>query len=217
MKRIPPAAVLFDMDGLLIDSETVALKSLEIAVQALGWEMPHAVAQRLIGLGRDGGQRVLVEALGTKFPLADMYLHWERDYAARMDEGIPAKDGALTVLNALKSVGIRAAVATSTATPHARHKLEKAGLLTFLDAVVGRDLVPHGKPAPDLYLEAAKRLGVNAAHCWAFEDSLPGLTAALAAGAKTHWVPDIAIIAGHELPSSVERIDSLHEVVRWIG
>jgi HAD superfamily hydrolase (TIGR01509 family) len=217
MKRIPPAAVLFDMDGLLIDSETVALKSLSGAVQALGWTMPDGVAQRLIGLGRDGGQRVLSEALGADFPLLEMYQHWERDYAARMDEGIPAKDGAHAALNVLKRVGIRAAVATSTATPHARHKLEKAGLLEFFDTVVGRDLVPHGKPAPDLYLEAAKRLGVSARHCWAFEDSLPGLTAALAAGARTHWVPDIAIIAQHELPQGVERIGSLHEIIQWVS
>ncbi len=217
MKRNPPAAVLFDMDGLLIDSETVAIDSLHVAAKALALDLPHAVGQRLIGLGRDGGRRVMVEAFGVQFPLDEFWMHWEQDYVARVAEGVPAKNGASAALTALTAAGIQVAVATSTSTPHARHKLEKAGLLPFFQVVVGRDLVPHGKPAPDLYLEAAKRLGVNAAQCWAFEDSLPGLTAAVAAGTKAHWVPDIAIIAGHDLPHGVEQIDSLHEIVHWVG
>jgi HAD superfamily hydrolase (TIGR01509 family) len=217
MKRIPPAAVLFDMDGLLIDSERVAIASIDVAANVVGWIVPHEVSQRLIGLGRDGGSVVLTDSLGADFPLERFWHEWHVEYLARVDEGVPAKVGAAKALEALKAAGLRTAVATSTQTPHARLKLGKAGLLSFFDTVVGRDLVPHGKPAPDLYLEAAKRLRVNAAQCWAFEDSLPGLTAAVAAGAKTHWVPDIAIIAGHELPQGVEQIESLHEIVHWIG
>ena len=217
MKRPHPAAVLFDMDGLLIASESVALESMDAAATTMGLDIPHAVAQRLIGLGRDGGSRVLSSALGAEFPLEAFWQAWHHVYLDRVAQGIPAKLGAKSALAALQNAGIRTAVATSTDTPHARLKLEKAGLLPFFDAVVGRDLVASAKPAPDLYLEAAKRLDVNAQHCWAFEDSLPGLTAALAAGAKTHWVPDIAIIAAHELPSEVEQIASLHEIVRWVS
>jgi HAD superfamily hydrolase (TIGR01509 family) len=218
MKRVYPAAVLFDMDGLLIDSERVALASLDVAARSIGWEMPNSVAQRLIGLGRDGGSVVLNAALGADFPLEQFWHEWHVDYLARVHEGdgVPAKAGAKTALEALQSAGIRAAVATSTQTDHARLKLEKAGLLPFFEAVVGRDAVTQGKPAPDLYLEAARRLKVNAMHCWAFEDSLPGLTAATRSGAKTHWVPDIAIIEHHELPEGVERIETLSLVERWI-
>jgi HAD superfamily hydrolase (TIGR01509 family) len=217
MQRPHPAAVLFDMDGLLIDSERVAMAALDVAARAINWAVPASVGQRLIGLGRDSGSVVLAQSLGDDFPLEAFWQAWYAEYVARVDEGVPAKAGAENALIALQRAGIRAAVATSTHTPHALLKLEKAGLLPYFDAVVGRDAVPNGKPAPDLYLEAARRLNVNAAHCWAFEDSLPGLTAALSAGAKTHWVPDIAEITSHDLPLEVERIDSLHVIERWLG
>jgi HAD superfamily hydrolase (TIGR01509 family) len=217
MKRAHPAAVLFDMDGLLIDSERVAIASLDVAARIVGRTVPHHVAQRLIGLGRDGGSVVITAALGDDFPLERFWHEWHIEYLARVAEGVPAKAGAKTALEALKSARIVAAVATSTHTDHALLKLEKAGLLPYFEAVVGRDAVPHGKPAPDLYLEAARRLNVNATYCWAFEDSLPGLTAATRAGAKTHWVPDLAIIAAHDLPEGVETIADLATLAQWIA
>ncbi|TAF99985.1 MAG: HAD family phosphatase [Betaproteobacteria bacterium] len=217
MQRPHPAAVLFDMDGLLIDSERVAIAAMDVAAAHIDWIVPQAVGQKLIGLGRDGGRVVLRDALGEAFPLEAFWQAWQSEYLARVAEGVSAKSGALDALVALRGAGIQAAVATSTHTPHALLKLEKAGLLAYFGAVVGREAVPNGKPAPDLYLEAARRLRVDAAHCWAFEDSLPGLTAATRSGAKTHWVPDIAEVAHGDLPIGVERIDSLHEITRWIG
>lgn len=217
MKRLPPAAVLFDMDGLLIDSERLALASVEHAAAAIAWQIPGPVAHRLIGLGRDNGSRVLLTALGESFPVARFWDAWYEDYRLRVAAGVPAKTGATHALEALLARNVRCAVATSTETELARHKLEKAGLLRYFDAVVGRDTVTHGKPAPDLYLHAADRLGTRATQCWAFEDSLPGLTAAVASGARTHWVPDIAQIHADDLPQGVETIDSLHEICRWLG
>lgn len=217
MKRPPPAAVLFDMDGLLIDSERLALASVEQAAAAISWPIPDAVAHRLIGLGRDNGSRVLLAALGESFPVTPFWGAWYEDYRRRVGAGVPAKTGATNALEALQAHNVRCAVATSTETTLARRKLEKAGLLPYFDVVVGRDTVAHGKPAPDLYLHAADRLGAPARQCWAFEDSLPGLTAAVAAGARTHWVPDIAQIHADDLPHGVETIDSLHEICRWLG
>lgn len=188
MKRAPPAAVLFDMDGLLIDSERLALASIAQAAAALARPIPDPVAHRLIGLGRDNGSKVLLAALGPDFPVVRFWQAWHDDYRHRVADGVPAKAGATHALAALQAQNVRCAVATSTETDLARHKLEKAGLLRYFDVVVGRDAVPHGKPAPDLYLHAADRLGAQAGQCWAFEDSLPGLTAAVAASARTHWV-----------------------------
>lgn len=217
MKRELPAAVLFDMDGLLIDSERLALTSVEHAASVIGWPVPGPVAHRLIGLGRDNGSRVLQAALGQEFPVIRFWDAWYDDYRQRVSAGVPAKAGATHALAALQAHDVRCAVATSTETALARHKLEKAGLLPYFNVVVGRDRVAHGKPAPDLYLHAADQLGTLATHCWAFEDSLPGLTAAVAAGARTHWVPDIAQIHADDLPHGVETIDSLHEICRWLG
>ena len=217
MRRDHPAAVLFDMDGLLIDSERIAQEVTRDASLHLGVALPELLAMRMIGLGRDALERMMVAELGADFLFERFQTEWERRYHRRIAQGVPIKAGVVEALAALKAAGLPCAVATSTHTHFARYKLQQAGLLAHFTVVVGRDAVPHGKPAPDLYLHAAKQLGVAAAQCWAFEDSLPGLTAAAASGARTHWIPDLVQIAVHELPTGVERVASLHEVCRWVG
>jgi HAD superfamily hydrolase (TIGR01509 family) len=216
MKRALPAAILFDMDGLLIDSERVAMASVDVAAARLSLEFPNHIAQKLIGLGRDGGSVVIREHLGESFPVAEFWQHWSEDYLARVSIGVPAKAHVKSLLAALNAQGIPAAVATSTETPWAIKKLTGAGIAHHFEHIVGRDAVASAKPAPDLYLEAARRLNVSPSACWAFEDSLPGLRAALAAGAKTHWVPDLAVIEPMHLPQHVETVDSLEHVVSWL-
>ena len=215
--RDHPAAILFDMDGLLIDSERMAQEATFAAADLLGHAISDAVALRMIGLGSDALGRMLMAEYGDHFPFAEYQGHWNEQYQARIAKGVPVKSGVAEALRAVRTAGLRCAVATSTGTQFARHKLEKAGLLANFDVVVGRDAVIHGKPAPDLYLHAANQLGVDAANCWAFEDSLPGLTAAVAAGARAHWVPDLAHIHDNELPSGVETIDSLHAICEWLS
>lgn len=216
MIRALPAAVLFDMDGLLIDSERLAQEATRTTSQLLELPIPGPVALRMIGLGRDALERMLAAELGAHFPFERFQQEWESQYHRRIDEGVPVKAGVAEALAALGAAGLPCAVATSTSTHLARHKLEKAGLLAHFAVVVGRDAVLHGKPAPDLYLHAARQLGAAPAACWAFEDSLPGLTAAAASGARTHWVPDIAQIHADDLPHGVETIDSLHHICHWL-
>lgn len=216
-RRDHPAAILFDMDGLLIDSERMAQEATFVTAGLLGHPISEAIALRMIGLGSDALGRMLIAEFGAHFPFDQYQRVWNEHYQARIAEGVPVKSGAVEALAAVKAAGLRCAVATSTSTHFARHKLEKAGLLGHFDVVVGRDAVAHGKPAPDLYLHAASQLGVKAAHCWAFEDSLPGLTAAVAAGARAHWVPDLAHIHAHELPTGVETIKSLHAICDWLS
>ena len=216
-RRERPAAILFDMDGLLLDTERIARESSRVTAVALGHTISDALALRMIGLGSDEIARLFVTELGAHFPFADYQELWNAKYREMLALGIPVRPGATEALTALRALGISCAVATSTHTPHARHKLAQAGILAYFDVVVGRDAVVHGKPAPDLYLHAANRLGVDVTQCWAFEDSLPGLTAAVASGARTHWVPDLAHIHAHELPEGVEQIDSLHAICEWLA
>ncbi|MEQ1594858.1 MAG: HAD family phosphatase [Casimicrobium sp.] len=217
MRRPLPAAVIFDMDGLLIDSERLARVSTLAVSEQLGHPIPESVAMRMIGLGSDALERMLRAELGAQFPLTPFRDAWNAHYGALVEQGVPVKPGVVEALTALAAANVRCAVATSTQTRLAQHKLEKAGLLHHFAFVAGRDTVAHGKPAPDLYLHAAEQLGHRAERCWAFEDSLPGLTAAAASGARTHWVPDLAHIHANDLPAGVETIDSLHHVSRWVA
>jgi HAD superfamily hydrolase (TIGR01509 family) len=217
MKRDLPAAVLFDMDGLLIDTERIAQQVSRDTALHLDVHLPERVALRMIGLGRDALERMLRVEMSGDFSFEQYQLEWEKRYHARLANGVPVKAGVAEALAALAAAGLPCAVATSTHTEHARYKLKQAGLLAHFSVVVGRDAVPHGKPAPDLYLHAAERLGVTADSCWAFEDSLPGLHAAVASGARTHWVPDLAPIVAHELPTGVETVASLGEICQWIA
>ena len=215
-RRSPPVAVLFDMDGLLLDTERIARESARVTALTLGHSISDALLMRMIGLGWDELGRMFATELGAHFPFSEYQLLWNAKYRELLALGIPIRPGVTEALTALTALGVSCAVATSTHTPHARHKLEQAGILAHFDVVVGRDAVTRGKPAPDVYLHAADRLGVDVTQCWAFEDSLPGLTAAVASGARTHWVPDLAHIQAHELPEGVEQIESLHAICDWL-
>lgn len=216
MQRPRPDAILFDMDGLLIDSERVALASVDEAAAQLGVVFPAQVAQQLIGLGRDNGSKVIRAALGDAFPLEAFWRAWSEIYLHHVHQGVPAKAEVEATLAHLAALNVPMAVATSTETPWAKKKLIGAGISHYFDHIVGRDLVASGKPAPDLYLEAARRVKADTAKCWAFEDSLPGLTAAVSAGTRAHWVPDLAAIDPAQLPRGVETIDSLAPLRRWL-
>jgi len=205
------------MDGLLLDSERLAQRATQMTAQVLGYSIPEPVSLAMIGLGGDAVERLLVAELGSTYSSQRYQALWNEHYRGLVADGVPPKAGAVAALQALTDAGVRCAVATSTATALARHKLERSGLLPYLHAVVGRDAVAQGKPAPDLYFLAAQQVGAASAQCWAFEDSLPGLRAAVASGARTHWVPDIAPVAAHDIPLGVEKIGSLAEICHWLS
>jgi HAD superfamily hydrolase (TIGR01509 family) len=127
-------------------------------------------------------------------------------------EGIALKTGLLEILDWLDRENVPRAVATSTRRARAVAKLAHASLLERFDAVVGGDEVPRGKPAPDIYLEAAHRIGVAPSACIVLEDSEPGVLAAFAAGMRPIMVPDIAPPSPSLAARGVTVLASLHEV-----
>jgi HAD superfamily hydrolase (TIGR01509 family) len=202
-------ALVFDMDGVLLDTERVALASVKTAAHFVGREVPDDVAVRLIGLGRDRGSQVLRDGLGAEFPTDVFWRAWAEDYHDRISRDLSVKPGVFRLMDAAARRGLRCAVATSTGSEMARHKLRRAGILDRLVAVIGRDDVRESKPSPEPYMQAVKALRVSPSMTWAFEDSLPGLTSASLAGLRTHWVPDIARIPSDALPHGVRVIESL--------
>ncbi len=188
---MPFAAALFDMDGLLLDTERIALECFEQTAQDLGLDDIARVGPELVGLRMDDVQPLVEKALAGRTEFAKVIDIWKARYAAALQNGVPLKPGARQLLHLLCDRGLPCAVATSTHTDHALEKLRTAGIDGFFQAVIGGDQVENGKPAPDIYHRAASSLEVLAVHCVAFEDSDPGIRAAIASGARSVQVPDM--------------------------
>ena len=208
-----PAAVVVDMDGLMLDTEPLAARAWSEAAMALGVEFDAALAQAMIGRNFADCAAMVHARYGSGYPAAALLARWHATYDGIVErEGLALKPGVLELLVWLEDLGIPRAVATSTRRERARTKLVSTGLLPRFDELVGGDEVPLGKPAPDIYLEAAGRLSVAPAECVALEDSEPGMRAALAAGMTAVMVPDLAPPSPELLALAPLVLASLHEV-----
>lgn len=189
-----PAAVIFDLDGTLIDSESIALDVGARLLAGMGIADGRAILSRLVGVDGGEGRRRLQALAGPDFDVAAFALAWDTGAAAAFAAGVPLMDGADTLLTRLAGLDLPRAVATNSRTAGALAKLGSAGLLHhFGEAnVVGVDVVARAKPAPDLFLEAARRLDADPALCLVFEDSAIGVAAALAAGMRVVQIPDMS-------------------------
>ena len=185
------AAVIFDMDGLLLDSERVVLRGFEAACDELGCVVGFDVFARMIGRNYRSSRPILEEALAGQVAIETFEAVCRRHVQAIFEDGVPVKSGVIDLLARLRKIDMPMAVATSTETARAREKLKKAELLEAFQHVVGGDQVERSKPDPDIYLEAARRLSANPAASVALEDSENGVRAAHAAGMTVIQVPDL--------------------------
>jgi HAD superfamily hydrolase (TIGR01509 family) len=190
---IPPIdGVIFDMDGLLLDTERLAMRGLAAAAEVIGIDAPEDFCHSMIGIPVDGCRRLVKERFGDDFP-ADRFL----DEAARQLEvlieagHLTLKPAALDIVGGLEALGIPKAIATSSSRAKAERHLQKVGLLGRFDAIVTRDDVARGKPHPDVFLRAARAIGQVPGRCLALEDSYNGVRAAAAAGLTVIMVPDL--------------------------
>lgn len=204
----PFEAVIFDLDGLLLDTERLALEAGVDALASMGHAVPEEVFISLVGIDAVEGHRILCDHLGCALDAAALDDAWHRAMDARMTGGVPLRPGVQAMLAALDAAALPRAVATNSDTARATAKLAAAGLGGRFATIVGFDAVPQGKPAPDVYLEAARRLGADPARCVALEDSDTGVRAAHAAGMTVVQIPDLLPsrerLAHHHLGSLLE-------------
>jgi len=208
------AAVIFDMDGVLLDTEPLYRDAMQIACRDLGFELSHELHLAQVGAPAEAGEAMMREHFGPDFPMDQYNAHTRRVMTDLTARGVPVKPGARELLSALKSRGIPAAVATSTSRPTAPERLERAGLLNMFSALVTRNDVENGKPHPEPFLNAASRLGALPAHCLALEDSFNGIRAAHAAGMRVVMVPDLLPPTDEITAICHAVLTDLHEVRR---
>lgn len=184
-------AALFDMDGLLFDSERIGLREMIAAAAEQGIVMEQEPVLQTIGKTIESARQVYTHwypALDYN-QLRDAFTRRMHDLAQKGE--MPLKEGVFELLDALKTRHIPMAVASSSGESTIRVYLDKAGILPYFDALVSGVNVAHSKPAPDIFLAAAEKLGADPARCLVLEDSYNGVKAGRAAGCTVCMVPDV--------------------------
>lgn len=214
-------AAIFDLDGLMLDTESVSRMGWQKALADFGFSLDDSVYFQIIGLIVPDMETIFKKVFGDDFPLEQvnnkrllyMYDHFDKF-------GVTVKKGLFDLLDFLDKTGLAKAVATSSCRQSAFRKLTTAALLNRFDVVVTGDDVQKGKPAPDIFLAAAKKLNVPAADCLVFEDSENGIRAANSAGMTIIVVPDvkqperkIAALARGIFPSLSDTIPFLRQLL----
>ncbi len=212
-----PAAVLFDMDGLMFDSERLVLRAWQRAMADFGYQASEEVFLASVGTTVESTNRLLRAAYGPDFPL-EATNERTGDYVWQEVDGRGAllKPGLLALLDYLEAQAIPKAVASSSQRASIYRLLSSAGILERFGATAAGDEVTHGKPAPDIFLLAAQRLGVDPSQCLVLEDSEPGTRAAHAAGMAVIIVPDLKPPSEEAAHLAQAVLPDLHAVQDWL-
>ena len=183
--------VIFDMDGVIFDSERVYINAYKKLASKYGiddFEVVHRACMDSIGVTRQKTKEIFFSYVGHEFD----YDSYREDVQKELNmTEYEIKPGVFELFDWLKETGARIALASSTREVSVRKSLGHAGLTEYFDQIVCGDMVSHSKPHPEIFLTAAERLGAEPSTCYIIEDSYNGIRAAHAAGAHPIMVPDI--------------------------
>ena len=184
-------AVIFDMDGLLIDSERIALRVFEKTCEHYELGNQFDLFIKLLGTNKATADIILEQSLPSSIEKREFFARFEDWYSEETRNPVPLLKGVNNLLDYLDANNIPKAVATSTKTERALEKLEKCGLKDRFATITGGDQIENGKPAPDIYLKAAASIDADPLRCLALEDSPNGVKAGLGANMYVIQIPQI--------------------------
>lgn len=185
-------AVIFDMDGVLFDTERLAIRCWDAIGEPCGLGKVGYMVYQTLGRTREESEKIFVRTFGERYDSAQFqrrYREWLADYYRT--HPVPVKEGLVPLLDTLKAQGFRLAVASSSSRESVLHHLNDAGITDRFDSIISGEMAARSKPEPDIYLTAAASLGLPPEECYAVEDSRSGLWAAHRAGCRTVMIPDI--------------------------
>ena len=209
-------AVVFDMDGVLFDTERIYRECWREAAEPTGLKNVDEISKACIGRTLQGTKEVFEAAKaeqGIDISFEELHEDCSRRFKEKEErDGLPEKPGVHEILEYLKQNGIPVALASSTRKAAVMEHLDRAGITSYFQKIICGDMVEHGKPAPDIYLKACEELGVAPRQALAVEDSFNGIRSAYAAGLYTIMVPDQLPPTEEILAMVDKKCDSLTEL-----
>jgi len=216
MRAFIPSAVIFDMDGLMFDTEAIGVNAWLHISEEMNVKVTKELSKKLLGITWEASKRILFNELGEfDFEHAQkLFFEYLKNYIK--DHGVPIKSGLFELLDFLDEMKIKKAVATSSLYDDAVYYIKKAGIFDRFDEIVTGDMVEKGKPNPDIFLYAAKILDVVPENCIVLEDSINGIKAAHAAKMIPVMIPDLVCPTDEIIPLLHSKLHSLNDVIRLI-
>lgn len=209
---------VFDMDGLMFDSERLVYETWQRMMDELGFEYNLEIFKNTIGLRTDMAESYYNSLYGERFCYQPLKQRSREIFLKRVsEEGVPIKKGLVELLEFLKSNNLKIAVATSTSAQTAHKIIRMAGVYDYFDAFVCGDDVRNGKPHPEVFLTAAERLSLPPTECVAFEDSINGIKSAHSAEMTTVMVPDYLQPTEEIIPMIDCLCDDLSQAIEFIS
>ena len=208
-------AVIFDMDGTLVDTEIVWYKAWKIVNQEFSLGLSDEVLRSFIGMPKQTFDEILDQLMPKNIDMKKINDFKKSYYDCYEDVyGISVKPGVIQLLEYLKENKIRMAICTSTFKYRAIPTLKKVGLYNYFELIKTGDDVEKGKPDPEIYIKTLKLLDLNANECIAIEDSAFGVKSATSAHLKTYFVKDINDLDGESYKLIEKRLNTVNELIK---
>lgn len=190
-------AVIFDMDGVIFDSEKKVVECWQEIAAKYQIEDIETACRVCLGLNREATKKIFLERYGSDFPYDDYKNEMSALFHERYKDGrLPMKPGVEELLQYLKAQQKRIALASSTRSEIVTRELSDAGIISYFDVVIGGDVVKRSKPEPDIFLRACEALKIEPENAYGIEDSYNGIRALAAAGIRAIMVPDMVQASG---------------------
>ncbi|MCI7030917.1 MAG: HAD family hydrolase [Clostridium sp.] len=211
-------AVIFDMDGVIFDTERVYLEIWQSVFEKYGYKMTKELYITVMGTGRKNVIKTFLENFGDDLPIEKMYEEKDNQlFYIIENQGIPLKKGVKELFSMLKEKNYKIALATSAKRDRVEKQIKDKWLKESFDAIVCGDDVEKGKPSPDIFLKAAKEIDVEAKDCFVVEDSPAGIKAAFSGGMKGIHVEDLKVADEDILKYCQKSFKDLQEVKKYLS
>lgn len=210
-------AVLFDMDGVIFDTEREYLQEWNKIFEKYGYEMKKEIYVSVMGRGRKKVKEIFKENFGNDLPIEEMYIEKDKMLKETIENNkVPLKQGALELLEFLKKNEYKTALATSAKKDRVKSQVTNAKINNLFDAIVCADDIVNSKPDPEIFLKAAEKVNIKPENCIVIEDSEAGIRAAFNAGMIAFHVKDLKEADENIMKYCDKNFENLIEIKKYI-